>query len=429
MFFELFSPLTTASSILGVYWWLYTPVVLFFGVFFGRQTYFNQKYLQSLKWVLLEVKPPPDVAKSPKVAEYIFANLHAIYLPVTWKKRFFEGKVHDWYSFEIVSTGGEPHFYIRTIATFQQLVQSQIFAQYPAAEIKLVEEDYVTKLPGFLPNDELNLFGSELLLAKPDPFPIKTYPEFEEENVKDKETAPRTDPLASIFETLSLLEPNEHIWIQILARPTGDVLSKGMKGEIDTLIGREIKVEDNALGKLIGVVDSLVLGGGGAEEAPKKDQKEPTMMNLTPGVRGVIEAMEKKAAKLAYETCIRFIYIGPNDNFHRGHVSAMFGLFKQFSVYNMNSFKPNGNTITAAKGLLHQIFPGEKGFFAAAQEFRRKWKIYLAYKTRKFPKKHMVLNTEELATIFHLPGLGVKAPLFPRVESKKGQPPSGLPTG
>lgn len=427
MFLELFSPLTTVFKILGIYWWLYTPVLLFFGVFLGRQTYLDLKYLQSLKWVLLEVKPPPDVAKSPKVAEYIFANLHAIYLPVTWKKRFFQGKVHDWFSFEVVSTGGEPHFYIRTPEDYQQLVQSQIFAQYPAAEIQVAQEDYVSKLPAFLPNDELNLFGAELLLAKPDPFPIRTYPEFEEENVKDKEEASRTDPLAAIFETLSVLEPGEHMWIQILARPTGDVLGKLGKPEIDKLIGKELKVQDNILGQFVGALDSLI--SSGADEVPKKEQKEPTLMNVTPGARGVIEAIEKKAAKLAYDTSIRFIYIGPNDNFHRGHVSAMFGLFKQFSTFDMNGFKPNSATLTAAKGFLHQIFPGEKGFFAAAHEFRRKWKIYMAYKARKMPKKHMILNTEELATIFHLPGQNVRAPLFPRVESKKGQPPSGLPTG
>jgi len=38
-----------------------------------------------------------------------------------------------------------------------------------------------------------------------------------------------------------------------------------------------------------------------------------------------------------------------------------------------------------------------------------------------------VLNTEELATLYHLPGLAVRAPFLPRVESKKGQPPAPLP--
>ena len=38
-----------------------------------------------------------------------------------------------------------------------------------------------------------------------------------------------------------------------------------------------------------------------------------------------------------------------------------------------------------------------------------------------------VLNTEELATIYHLPDMGVRAPLLPRVEAKRGEPPVGLP--
>ena len=43
--------------------------------------------------------------------------------------------------------------------------------------------------------------------------------------------------------------------------------------------------------------------------------------------------------------------------------------------------------------------------------------------------KAFVLNIEELATIYHIPDIGVKSPLLPRVEAKKGEPPVGLPIG
>ena len=40
-----------------------------------------------------------------------------------------------------------------------------------------------------------------------------------------------------------------------------------------------------------------------------------------------------------------------------------------------------------------------------------------------------LISNEELATIFHFPGRGVAAaPFVPRVESKKGEAPPGLPT-
>jgi hypothetical protein len=41
--------------------------------------------------------------------------------------------------------------------------------------------------------------------------------------------------------------------------------------------------------------------------------------------------------------------------------------------------------------------------------------------------KLFVLSTEELATIFHFPGMVSEAPSFKRVESKIAKPPSNLP--
>jgi hypothetical protein len=38
-----------------------------------------------------------------------------------------------------------------------------------------------------------------------------------------------------------------------------------------------------------------------------------------------------------------------------------------------------------------------------------------------------ILNTEELATIFHFPGQVSQAPSFRRVDSKVAKPPSNLP--
>ena len=41
----------------------------------------------------------------------------------------------------------------------------------------------------------------------------------------------------------------------------------------------------------------------------------------------------------------------------------------------------------------------------------------------------LVLNSEELATIYHFPGQVAETPTFKRIESKRAEPPQNLPTG
>ena len=83
--------------------------------------------------------------------------------------------------------------------------------------------------------------------------------------------------------------------------------------------------------------------------------------------------------------------------------------------------------MTFSKGYFSKIFPSDKGFLADQLVAKKKVEAIRALRVRSFPpEKYFILNTEELATIFHLPGTEVRAPLFPRVEAKKGQPPPGL---
>jgi hypothetical protein len=46
---------------------------------------------------------------------------------------------------------------------------------------------------------------------------------------------------------------------------------------------------------------------------------------------------------------------------------------------------------------------------------------------RSFWDKGFVLNSEEIASIWHFPNIVVEAPMTPVVEAKKGTPPPELP--
>ena len=140
------------------------------------------------------------------------------------------------------------------------------------------------------------------------------------------------------------------------------------------------------------------------------------MMFLTPGEKEVVKEIEMKIAKIGFETAIRFIYIDKSAAFSRANAAAVLGAFRQFNSQNLNGFKPRKKTITKAKGLLKNL--------------RTIWKkktLYRFYRERFIPKAVQILNTEELATIYHFPTKMVEAPMVYRIEAKKGEPPAGLP--
>ncbi|MDP3954584.1 MAG: hypothetical protein Q8Q06_04175 [bacterium] len=425
-------PLKIVWHLLSSYWWAVAPFLFGFGAYISWMSFKQQEYLASLKWVLLEIKPPPDVEKSPKIAENIFSGLHTAYIsPKTWKARFFKGEVQDWFSFEIVGINSEMRFYVRTLEGYKDLVQNLIFSQYSEAEIKEVP-DYIDILPKYLPDDEYDIWGTELVFTKPDAYPIKTYPEFEEESGGREAETKRTDPLSPLAEQISTLEPGEFILLQLTLRSTGGAWVKDAQVEIDKMLGKEVKIEPDFLTKTADAVAgglAAILPGGGATAEPKREERkeEPNPMKLTSGQRKVLEAVENKLAKLGFKAGYRFIYVGRKETFHRSHISGIVGMFKQLYSNNLNSFKPNSLTMTHSRGWMPWLFPSDKGFRADSIIYSKKRKLFHDYRSRAFVKKFVMLNTEELATLWHLPGAGIKAPLFPRVEAKKGQPPAGLP--
>jgi hypothetical protein len=154
-----------------------------------------------------------------------------------------------------------------------------------------------------------------------------------------------------------------------------------------------------------------------SDEGGEKEGPASQMSFLTPGEKDIIKAVEEKSSKLGFETIIRFVYIDSRAAFSRLNVSSIMGAINQFNTQNMNAFKPFKPTSTSAK----QPFKEQK-------EFLKKRLLYTNYRLRLFNNNiKAVLNTEELATIYHFPIVGVEAPFLRRIEAKKGEPPVNLP--
>lgn len=392
-------------------------LVVFFIEFWTR--YLKEKAIKKINWLLLEIRVPRDIEKTPRAMEQVFSGLHGIFTRIKFLDKYWKGKVQEWFSFEIAGIDGMVYFFIRTPEQFRNLVEAQIHAQYPDAEITEVL-DYATPFASKVPSKTYDISGTELILDKDNYLPIRTYPAFEE-----KETEKRVDPMASFLEILSKIRPGENIFIQYIIAPTADKEWKE-KGQaaIDKLLGKKKEVKKTWINEITGIANEFVINLAKAVFVYplwgeiKKEETKTSVANLSPGEKIIIESIENKMSKLAFKTNIRFAYIAVNDIFNRANSAAVTGAFKQFNTVNMNAFKGYGKQGTSCDQP-----------FKKRREFLRKKNFIERYAGRKWGKKEkiFILNTEELATIYHYPILVVKTPTMRRVEAKKAEPPVSLP--
>lgn len=405
-------------------WWLWLPV--FLAVLFIELwvKYLKIKAIKEIKWLLLEIKISRNIEKTPKAMEQVFSGLHGILVKIKFLDKYWKGKVQEWFSFEIAGINGTVYFFIRTPEQFRNLVEAQIQSQYPDAEI-LEVLDYAASLAGKIPSKTYDLNGVEFILEKADYYPIRTFLFFEE---KQKER--RLDPMASFLEILSKLSPSENIFIQYLIKPTGekDWKNEGV-GAVNKLLGKKTEIKKGWFNNFFEGINEFIVNLLKAISIYpiwgefKKEEIKTAIQSLSPGDKLVAEAIENKISKLAFRVCIRFAYIAGRDIFNRANMAAVTGAFKQFNTLDLNAFKSNKRAGTSADQ--PRIIP----FIKNRREFIRKVAFIDRYVNRKLSKnkKDFILNTEELATIYHYPILVVETPTMRRVEAKKAEPPVSLP--
>ena len=100
------TPLTILFAIARYTWWIITPLVLF-PIFTDLWRYQRIIFwFGTLDFMLLEVKLPPEVEKTPKAMEVVFSGIHAAWSVIKWRNKWLEGELQPRFSFEIAGTGG-----------------------------------------------------------------------------------------------------------------------------------------------------------------------------------------------------------------------------------------------------------------------------------------------------------------------------------
>lgn len=415
--------------------WIPTVII----VWWGLKEYWivtrQNKYAETTRPVLLAINLPKLHEQTPKAVENIFSHIQGAKSSITRKEHLWQGKYHPVFSFEIISIEGKIQFLVWCWGKYRDLMESLVFAQYPDAEISEVE-DYTENVPHVWPNKTHEMFATEFALKRPEVYPIRTHISFE-----DKISGEFKDPLSGLLEVMGRALPGEQMWWQVCVqlkdsqgwRDAGLKLVKKLIGAPGTKKTPGIMGQLGALpGAVLEEATKAVLGGVEAPKKVQKDEPPSLMLYLSPGERLVLEGVENKISKIGHNCKVRYVYISPKGKLRSSEaVAYVRGAMQQFSTLDMNSFVFADRTVTRRDyGFQMNSFwyYASLTFYKTVNE--RMMLNYLGYKYRSTWRGHLpfTLNIEELATIWHFPVEQVKAPLIKKTESKRAEPPYGLPT-
>jgi len=253
---------------------------------------------QSLDSTLIQVTVPRENEIKIDAAEQFFASFAGI--KPSGILSFLKYRYHI--SFEIVGMAEDIRFYVYAPNKYQDLVEKQINASYPDAEIKIVDEK--KQKEGYIVGNEYNIFSktgrvafTSFKLADSNYKPIKTY----------KDLA--VDSMSSITSVLAKMSIGEGAAIQIIISSADSGWSKrGRK-----FIASTKKAESNP-------------------ETAKysADPKE-------------LEGIEGKISKPGFNTTIRVVVSSSSQEAADAHLSNIVSAFDQFN--GINKFKKNKHWI------------------------------------------------------------------------------------
>ena len=259
---------------------------------------------QSLNSTLLQITVPRDNEIKIDAAEQFFATFAGIKSHGMFS--FLKYQPH--LSFEIVGMPEDIRFYVYTPNKYRDMVEKQINASYPDAEVRVVKEK--DSKEGYVIGNEYNIFSktgqvafASLKLKDSNYKPVKLYKDF------------AVDPLSSITSVLAKMGPGEGAAIQILVSGAESSWKK---------LGREFIAKT------------------------KKNESNPETAKYSADPKE-LEGVENKISKPGFYTVIRVVVSSTTKEAAQAHLENIITAFDQFS--GINSFGKNkhwlkGNFVT-----------------------------------------------------------------------------------
>ena len=325
------------------------------------------KYERSLKMTSLLIHLPPstddietgsrddrDIANEAISKAQVMYSILASTATKGIKTRIY-GEQH--FSFEIIAKDNIIRYYAIVPSALTETVKQAIQSAYPTARVEEKREENI-----FEGNHNVgNVAGAELTLNKDYYLPIATY----EDTKRDAQMA--------ILNALSNLNKEEGAAVQILFRPAHKNWSDKAKQYIEDLQkGKKTKSSGSNIGNI--AIDLIKAPWEVPGEHEKTEQT-----TLTSIKQEEINAITNKMRYPAFETLIRIIASSNSEPRSQAIMGGVASSFSQFNSPELNGFKIN--TLKDPK------------------------KLVIDYTFRFFPvgTRSNILNSVELASIFHLP--------------------------
>ncbi len=367
--------------------------------YFYREHRFHRHHVlpRTLSWVHLEIQVPKEqgedkqiknsdeLKQAVSVAEQLFTTLSES----GERKGWLLGK--DYYSFEIACTEKKISFYVNCPKHLRDLVEKQIQAQYPHA--------YIEAVAGYNPFIKGGQVEAvELELQKRAVYPFRTYKNME------------SDPLSAITNAMSKLGENEGVAVQFILSPAGTSWQNAprhMAQEIQQGKSPEL-VDQGFLQKAAGGVARGLAGAvsGSARSSSDPHRKDLSgyerAIQLTPMQQEIVKRLEEKASRPGYDVNVRIVSSSAVPGNAKVHLQSMLSSFLQYTMPPFNGFKVS----KAKKSDVLRDF------------------IFRVYRSRG---GKLVLNTEELASLWHLPLSVTETPNIKWLVSRKAPPPVDMP--
>ncbi len=340
---------------------------------------------------LLEIRIPKEIHKEDESKNFrelisVFEQFVSTIASLKEKsafKKFIYGK--PYISLEVaLLPAGYISFYIATPRRYLEFITEQIHSFYPDAEVKETQ-DYTI----FNPGDEVAL--SVIKTAKNSILPIRTYEELQ------------ADPLDSILTALNRTKKGNGAAVQLLVQPSdGSLVEKG-RNIIKKLY--EGKTLNEILGEETVTATVGKIAKGTKETLAPKKKEEMSEMSPPPlsgAQEKIAEIIQKKIEKPTFKVICRVIASGKTKEEANAEISQLEGVFSQFA-------SPLAN------------HPGKvKVFLKKRQVFN--------YIFRNFEEKHsFLLNTEEIASLFHFPLPISEVPAINWLGAREAAAPVELP--